>query len=312
MANGVDKLMDTLILPGFSRIGYRIRSRDFTPIEADLSGQTAVVTGATSGLGRATAEGLAELGARVVLVARNGEKADRAKHEIVDATGNEDIAIELAELSLMGQVRELARRLLETEPNIDILVNNAGALFPERRLTEEGLDISFATNLLSHFVLTNALIPRMKESAPARIINVSSGGMYSQRISIANLQNDKGEYKGSAAYARTKRGQVILTELWAEKLQGTGVTVHAMHPGWADTPGVSHSLPTFYKLTKPFLRTAGEGADTIVWLAAAEEGGKTTGLFWHDRESRPTHKTKRTKATAEKRQRLWEELAKLS
>ena len=152
----------------------------------------------------------------------------------------------------------------------------------------------------------------MIESAPARIINVASGGMYSQRISISNLQNDQGEYKGSAAYARTKRGQVILTEMWAERLKDAGVTVSSMHPGWADTPGVVHSLPTFYKITKPFLRTPAEGADTIVWLAANDGAAGESGLFWHDREPRPTHKTSRTKERPEQRQKLWDALSELA
>ena len=118
--------------------------------------------------------------------------------------------------------------------------------------------------------------------------------------------------KGSAAYARTKRGQVILTEMWAKQLEGRGVTVNAMHPGWADTPGVAHSLPTFYRVTKPFLREPAEGADTIVWLAASDEPVDKTGLFWHDRRPRPTHKTKRTRERPEIRQALWEALSELS
>nr|NIS43200.1 SDR family NAD(P)-dependent oxidoreductase [Desulfuromonadales bacterium] len=161
------------------------------------------------------------------------------------------------------------------------------------------------------FLLTNLLIPRLIESAPSRIINVSSGGMYSQRLSISNLQNDQGEYKGSAAYARTKRGQVILTEMWAEQLADKGVTVSSMHPGWADTPGVAKSLPGFYKLTKPILRTAAEGADTIVWLAAAAEASET-GRFWHDRRARPIHKTRRTREGIEARRELWEALTTLT
>ncbi|MDH3605853.1 MAG: SDR family oxidoreductase [Acidimicrobiia bacterium] len=307
----LDKAMDAAIAPGFSNIGYKCRKRAWEPITESLAGRTVVVTGATSGLGKAAALDLARLGADLVLVGRNPEKTQGVQSEISSTTGNESIRLEIADLSLMAEIRELADRLLAGGP-IHVLINNAGTLFNDRSVTPEGIESTLATNLLGHFLLTNLLIPRLIESAPSRIINVASGGMYSQRISISNLQNDQGEYKGSAAYARTKRGQVILTEMWADQLKGAGVGVNSMHPGWADTPGVRHSLPGFYKVTKPFLRTAAEGADTIVWLAAADEAAGRSGLFWHDRQPRPTHKTKRTRENPEKRQELWDALSELS
>jgi NAD(P)-dependent dehydrogenase (short-subunit alcohol dehydrogenase family) len=312
MTTFIDKALDTVIAPGFSNIGYKVRKKSWDPIDESLEGRVIVVTGATSGLGRAAAAELAGLGGDVVLVGRNRDKAAREREEITRGTGNDRVRYEIADLSLMSEVRSLADRLLEAESRIHVLINNAGALFPERGETSEGIEQTLALNLLGHFLLTNLLIPRLVESAPSRIINVASGGMYGQRISIGNLQSDRGEYKGAAVYARTKRGQVILTEMWAEQLKDQGVTVASMHPGWADTPGVVHSLPTFYKITKPFLRTPAEGADTIVWLAAADEAAGRSGLFWHDREPRPTHKTSRTKERPEERQELWAALSELS
>ena len=312
MTSFLDKAMDNAIAPGFTNIGYKVRKRSWDPITESLEGRTVVITGATSGLGKAASLDIAKLGADLILVGRNPEKTAAVRDEIAAESGNDLVRFELADLSLMAQVRDLAERLLSNEPAIHVLVNNAGTLFNDRSETTEGIENTLATNLLGHFLLTNLLIPRLVDSAPARIINIASGGMYSQRISISNLQNDQEEYKGAAAYARTKRGQVILTEMWAEQLQDKGVTVSAMHPGWADTPGVVHSLPTFYKLTKPFLRTPAEGADTIVWLAASEEAAGRSGLFWHDREPRPTHKTNRTKERPEDRQLLWEALSDLS
>jgi NAD(P)-dependent dehydrogenase (short-subunit alcohol dehydrogenase family) len=308
----IDKAMDTAIAPGFSNIGYRIRRRSWEPMTESLESQTVVVTGATSGLGKAAATDLARLGADVILVGRHPDKTAAVQAQIAAAAGSATVRYELADLSLLSEIRDLADRLLEDESAIHVLINNAGTLFTDRTVTAEGIDSTVATNLLGHFLLTNLLIPRLVKSAPARIINVSSGGMYSQRISISNLQNDRGEYKGSAAYARTKRGQVILTEMWAEKLRDSGVTVNAMHPGWADTPGVVQSLPTFHKIAKSFLRTPAEGADTIVWLAAGNEAAGRTGLFWHDREPRPTHKTKRTRERPAARTALWEALSELS
>jgi NAD(P)-dependent dehydrogenase (short-subunit alcohol dehydrogenase family) len=311
MTSFLDKALDATIAPGWSNIGYKLRKRSWDPIDESLDGRTVIVTGATSGLGKATALDLARLGADLILVGRNPDKTERVRAEIAAETGNDQVRSEIADLSLMTEIRSLADRLLANEPAIHVLVNNAGTLFVERSETAEGIESTLATNLLGHFLLTNLLIPRLVESAPSRIINVASGGMYSQRISIGNLQNDQGEYQGAAAYARTKRGQVILTEMWADQLKDKGVTVSSMHPGWADTPGVVESLPTFHKLTRPFLRTPAEGADTIVWLAASDEASDRTGLFWMDREPRPTHKSSRTKERPEKRQELWDALSEL-
>jgi len=307
----IDRALDTAIAPGFSSIGYKVRQKNWTPVVESLDGRTVVVTGATSGLGKAASLDLARLGAEVVLVGRDPGKAESSRDEIAARSGNDKVRIELADLSSMSDIRSLAGRLLEREPAVHVLVNNAGSLFNLRSVTPEGIESTLATNLLGHFLLTNLLTPRLVESAPSRIINVASGGMYGQRISIDNLQNYQGEYKGAAAYARTKRGQVILTEMWAGQLRDRGVTVNSMHPGWADTPGVVHSLPTFYKVTRPFLRTPAEGADTIVWLAASEEVAGKTGLFWHDRRARPTHKSQRTRETAGERERLWTALSQL-
>jgi NAD(P)-dependent dehydrogenase (short-subunit alcohol dehydrogenase family) len=189
----------------------------------------------------------------------------------------------------LSEIRDLAERLLENETQIDILINNAGVLLAEREVTPEGIEKTLATDLAGHFLLTNLLIPRLIASAPSRIVNVTSGGMYSQRIRLDDLQFEHREYKGSVAYANAKRGQVILTGMWAARLQHTDVTVHAMHPGWARTAGVQRSLPTFNKLMGPFLRTPAQGADTMVWLAADPLPALSSGELWFDREIAPKH-----------------------
>ena len=306
---------DRLILPGladFSRFGYKRQKDSWAPLPASLEGKTVVVTGATSGLGKAAAMGLAGKGARVVLVGRNPEKTEQTRQEIIDETGNTNLGIQIADLSLMAETRRLADNLLASEPSIDVLVNNAGALFPERALTEEGMEQSLALLLVCPFLLTNLLIPRLQDSRAARIVNVSSGGMYTQKIRTEDMQYEQGTYDGSKAYARAKRGLVILTEMWAEELKEEGVVVHAMHPGWADTPGVSSSLPSFYKLTKKILRTPEEGADTIVWLAASPEAAACSGLFWLDRQPRTTHVFRGTRESREQRKELWSRLESLS
>jgi dehydrogenase/reductase SDR family protein 12 len=306
---------DRLVLPGaigFTRFGYERRRRDWRALTDSLAGRTAVVTGATSGLGRETAGRLADLGARVVLVGRSADKLARAAAEIIEHSGNSNIVTQCADLSLMEEVRSLARRLLLDEPAIHVLVNNAAVLPDARRLTKEGLETAFATDLLSPWLLTDLLIPRLRDSAPARVVNVLSGGMYLSGIELDDLQNLQGDYDGSRAYARAKRGLMMLTEHWAGELEGAGVVVNAMHPGWADTPGVRTSLPGFHRLMHPLLRTPEQGADTIVWLAAAPEAGEVTGKFWLDREPHLSAIFPGTRGTRRQRAALLNELERLA
>lgn len=182
----------------------------------------------------------------------------------------------------------------------------------ERALSADGIELTLATNVVGPFLLTNLMIALLEESVPARIINVSSGGMYTQRIRVRDLQSERGQFDGPKVYARAKRADVILRELWAEQLQETGVVVHAMHPGWADTPGLRSSLPRFYKATRPLLRTPAQGADTILWLGAAAEPAHSSGRFWHDRRQRPTHLLPWTRETRQERERLLAECVRLS
>jgi NAD(P)-dependent dehydrogenase (short-subunit alcohol dehydrogenase family) len=209
-------------------------------------------------------------------------------------------------------VRRFAAEFTAREERLDVLVNNAGILPQERTLSADGYELAFATNVLGPFLLTELLLPLLRASAPSRIVNVSSGGMYTERIRVDDLQTERLKFDGPAVYARTKRAQVILTELLGERLAGTGVVVHAMHPGWADTPGVQTSLPRFHTVTGPFLRSAEQGADTILWLGAADEPARSTGGFWHDRRTRPTHRMPSTHETPEDRRALWDACERLS
>jgi NAD(P)-dependent dehydrogenase (short-subunit alcohol dehydrogenase family) len=188
----------------------------------------------------------------------------------------------------MSEVRSLAARLLESEPAIHVLINNAAILPAERELTAEGLEQTFATDLLSPYLLTELLLPRLRESAPARIVNVLSGGMYFSGLEADDLEYEQDDFDGARAYARAKRALMVLTEQWAEELEGSGVVVNAMHPGWADTPGVEGSLPGFYGLMRPLLRNPAQGADTIVWLAASPMAAQSSGRFYLDREPHVT------------------------
>ena len=267
--------------------------------------QVVLVTGATSGLGLAAAEGFARLGAGVRMLARDPERGERARAQVAAATGNPDVQVRLCDLSDLGSVRRFADEFLAREQRLDVLVNNAGVLPSMRTLSVDGIELTFATNVLGPFLLTELLLPLLRASAPARIVNVSSGGMYTRKLDVENLQSTRGDFDGTAAYARTKRAEVVLTEMLAERLAHAGVVVHAMHPGWADTPGVQTSLPRFHSLTRPLLRTPEQGADTILWLGAADEPAHSSGDFWHDRRRRPTHRVPWTRESAADREALW-------
>jgi NAD(P)-dependent dehydrogenase (short-subunit alcohol dehydrogenase family) len=307
-------LADKLVLPGiwrFTRLGYRAARRHWNPVSAYMGDRHVLVTGATSGVGLAAARELAALGARMTLVARNRKKAEATAADLKLETGNPHIAVEICDLSVMKDVHALADRLLADGRPIDVLINNAGALFNPRQTTPEGFEKSFALLLLGPYILTERLQPLLAAAGDARVVNVSSGGMYSQKIRVRDLQSERGEYSGSVAYARAKRGLMILTEEWAERWEQDGITVNAMHPGWADTPGVETALPAFHRATAKLLRTPEEGADTIVWLAVATEAGRVSGQFWLDREQHPSHITSRTRESAEDRSQLLQTLEEL-
>jgi NAD(P)-dependent dehydrogenase (short-subunit alcohol dehydrogenase family) len=309
-----DTLLDKTVFLSYTRLGYALRQAawDDADLEVDMTGQVCLVTGATSGLGRATAEGLANLGATVHMPVRNEGRGRWVREDIVRRSGNENVHLEVADLSSLASVREFAARLLDREDRLDVLINNAGALLSERETSVDGYELSFATNVLGPFLLTSLLVPLLEDSAPSRIINVSSGGMYAQKLDLDDLQFEHKPFNGVIAYAQAKRAQVILTELWAEKLAGSCITVNAMHPGWADTSGVQTSIPTFHRLTKRSLRTPEQGADTILWLAVAQSVADTSGKFWHDRRPRGTHLLPGTRSSTQDQQRLWDECVRLT
>ncbi|WP_410599831.1 SDR family NAD(P)-dependent oxidoreductase [Amycolatopsis sp. lyj-90] len=306
VTRAADTVLDRTLL-GYSSVGHFLRRRWWPadPAPDALAGKVAVVTGAKAGLGKATAIGLAKLGATVRIAVRGD--GDAARAEIERAAPGARIIVDQCDLSLISSVRDYAKDL---DGEIDVLIHNAGLMPAERTETAEGNEVMLATHVLGPHLLTASLRPKFADGA--RVIWVSSGGMYGQPLRTDDLQYLQGEYKPAAGYARTKRMQVVLAELWADELDGSAVTVHGAHPGWADTPGVATSLPTFQKLTRPILRTPEQGADTFVWLAAAEEPGRYNGMFWHDRVQRPTHYLGKTRETAAQRQELWQACGRLT
>jgi dehydrogenase/reductase SDR family member 12 len=199
------------------------------------------------------------------------------------------------------------------EERLDVLVNNAGVMPGERTRTVDGVELTFATHVLAPWILIDELTPLLRNAAPSRVINVTSGGQYDQKIPGGDIESDRAKYGPKRIYARTKREELVLTEQWAQRLAGTGVHVHAMHPGWADTAGVRNWMPLFRALTRPVIRTPEQGADTIVWLGGAPEAVETTGLFWHDRRPRPVTYLIGAGADGEAaRRELWDHVAALA
>jgi len=309
----IDTILDRTVVAGYANAGYRIRCNMWNSGDLQsMDGKVVLITGATSGIGLAAAEGFAHLGATVHLLARSEERGESARAEVFARSGNSNVLVNICDLSDLEAVRRFAERFNGETARLDVLVNNAGAMLEERTLSIDGIELTFATNVLGPFLLTNLLIGLLEKSAPARIVNVSSGGMYTQKIDAQDLQSAHRLFHGPTVYARTKRAQVILTELWAQRLKDSGIVVHAMHPGWVDTPGLASSLPRFHRATKWLLRTPTQGADTIVWLGAAPQPAHKSGGFWHDRRERPTHRLPKTRETPEDRQMLWAECERLS
>lgn len=282
-----DRFLDSTVILSFSQIGWWFRTTVRSKLPKDaLNDKIAVVTGATSGIGLSASKQLASAGATVVLVGRNQEKLDKVCQELKTQVKGAKLDTALADFSSMAQVRSLSTDLTTRFPSIDILVNNAGNMFHERTVTDEGLEMSLATNLASHYVLTQGLHSALASGSGGRVINVSSGGMYGGVVDLADLNYTK-NYGGVDAYARTKRGQLMLTQYWAKEWAGDNIVVHAMHPGWVTTAALKAQLPKFHFFMYPILRRTSGGSDTITWLAGSEQAGQTTGGFFLDRRARP-------------------------
>lgn len=306
----VDRLLDFAVVPGFTSAGYRLRERGFEPTP-DLAGRSFLVTGASSGLGAAACELLASAGASVHMLVRDERKVELARARLAERVDAGELRVWRCDVARPGSVRELAAAFATEVPRLDALVNNAGVMAPERTRTPEGIELTFATNVVGPFLLTALLLPLLRV-AGGRVVNVSSGGMYTARLDGDDLQLERRDFDPPRVYAHTKRCEVVLTELWQERLAGSGASAHSMHPGWADTPGVRASLPRFRKVMRPLLRDERQGADTIAWLCWAEEPLSEPGRFWHDRRPRPTHRVPWTRESDHDRGRLWEECERLS
>lgn len=276
-----------------------------------MAGRTVVITGATAGIGRATAIGLAGLGARVAVVGRERRRAEVAAVEIRGETGSPDVDAFGADLSSQAEVRRLAGELLDAYPRLHVLVNNVGGTWATRHVTVDGLERTFALNHLAPFLLTNLLLDRLKASAPARVVTVSSGAQALGRIDFEDLQGEH-KYAEQRAYPQSKLANVMFTYELARRLEGTGVTATVLHPGVVRTEfgaeDPSRFARLFVPLWRPFMRTPQQGAATSIHLAASPLVEGVTGTYFAKGKPRRSNPASYDDGAAA---RLWQVSAEL-
>jgi NAD(P)-dependent dehydrogenase (short-subunit alcohol dehydrogenase family) len=300
--NFLDDALNTSVVFGYDKIGFNVRKQLWDPKDTShsLAGKVIVITGASSGIGRATAQILAGLGAKIIAVVRDESKIKKVFSEMKATIPNADLNYEVADLSLISEIKNVANSILTKFPTIDVLINNAGVLVDKKTITSEGIELTFATNTLAYYLFSKILSPALIRAKFPRIINVTSGGMYLSKLDVEDPQFLRKEFDGVMAYAQTKRQETVITKYFSKILSKQGVFVACMHPGWADTPAVQVSLPLFHKITNLVLRTPEEGADTIIYLSVYPHFPKEeSGNLWFDRKIRTYHRFDFTSVTEE-------------
>jgi dehydrogenase/reductase SDR family member 12 len=278
--------------PSYSAIGYWARRIFWRRRTGDFRGQTWLVVGGSEGIGGAAARAAVEGGATVICVGRNAAKLEAFAQSCVHPG---KVEMQVADCSLQRDVWSLLERLGARGGKLDVVINNVGIQKRDQILTAEGLETSFATNILSHYLITRELLARGLLSAQATVIEVSSGGMYNHPLVVADLNITGAGYLGVRAYGLSKRAQVAMTQYWRGKFTGSGMRFYVMHPGWVNTAAIGRSMPRFKAILGPILRTDPQGADTIVWLAGRRPAQKSDASIWFDRRERPPHIYPRTR-----------------
>jgi NAD(P)-dependent dehydrogenase (short-subunit alcohol dehydrogenase family) len=276
-----------------------------------MQGQVCMVTGATSGIGLVTAQALAHQGATVIVAARNPQRGTATVNRIKQETGNPAVECMIADLSAQAQVRQLARAFQERFARLDVLVNNAGALFARRSLSVDGIEMTFALNHLAYFLLTNLLLDTLKASAPARVVNVASRAHQGAWINFADLQGQQG-YKGWRAYAQSKLADILFTYELARRLEGTGVTANALHPGFVATNfGRNNAgiIGLIIRVSQLAAISPEQGAQTVIYLATAPELEGISGKYFAKKQVVPSSEASYDRDAA---QRLWQVSAEMT
>ena len=276
-----------------------------------MGGKVVLITGGTSGIGKAAATALAAMGAEVVVTGRSRERGEAAVEEIRRASGNGGVSLALADLTVQAEVRKLAEEFGRSHDRLDVLINNAGAVFSKREETADGLERTLALNHLAPFLLTNLLLGLIKESAPSRIITVSSEARRGAEIDFDDLQSGR-KYRGFPVYGKSKLANILFTYELAERLRGTGVTANCVHPGAVSTNfGMNNGglMVLLFRTLKPFMRTPEQGADTIIYLASSPEVEGVSGRYFGDRKVISSSEEPHDVSA---QRRLWEESEELT
>jgi dehydrogenase/reductase SDR family member 12 len=309
LATAVDGVLELTVGGSFSRLGYVARRRvERWNDPGRLEGKTMIVTGASSGIGQAVAVQLASLGAEVLLVGRDTERLRVAAAKAEASGGCGRVHTAAVDVVNADAVSTFVDRVVSTHDELHALIHNAGALFPDYDVSDDGTgscaERTLATHVLAPFRLSWLLAPLLLRAGRSVITTVTSGGMYTQRFDPDHIEIGPDEYRGTVAYARAKRAQVVLSHEWARRWASDGVASYAVHPGWVDTPGLAAGLPSFAKLG-PLLRTPTQGADTVTWLAADEPRRTATTApmdgLWHDRHQRGEYYVPMTRRSSSQR-----------
>ena len=250
-----------------------------------MEGKVVLITGGTSGIGKAAATALAAMGAEVVVSGRNRERGEAALAEIRRSSGNEKVSLMTADLAVQAEVRGLAEGFKERHDRLDVLVNNAGLIRSERTRTPDGIELTLAVNHLAPFLLTNLLLDLLRESAPSRVITVSSEARRAAALDFDDLQSER-RYRAFPVYGMTKKANILFTYELADRLAGTGVVANCVHPGGVNTSfGDGNRSPgvLLFRAFKPFMKTPEQGADTVIYLASSPEAGGMNGKYLMDR-----------------------------
>jgi len=270
-----------------------------------MQGKTVVATGATSGIGAIAVLELARMGARIVFIARDAKRAEATLAKLEEAAPGRGHRAHIADLSLVAATRRIGDEIAASEPRVDVLINNAGAIFSDRRVTAEGLELTFALNHMAYFTLTGCLRDRLVGSAPARVVSTSSSAHFGAKLDFDDLQCEHG-YNAWKAYNRSKLANILFTRELAKRLAGTGVTANCLHPGvvasrFADAAG--GWTGRVFPLLKRFMISPAKGADTIVYLASSSDVAKVSGEYFAKRKIAARSRAARDDAAAA---RLWE------
>ena len=276
-----------------------------------MDGKTVVVTGGTSGIGEVAAKRLAQMGARIVLIARDKSRAAATLRRLRERGPKLAHSVHYADLTRFAEMKRVAAQIASQEPRIDVLINNAGALFGTRQVTEDGLEYTFALNHMAYFVMTEGLRERLTASAPARIVNTASASHYEAMLDFSDLQSEKG-FSATKAYGRSKLCNVLFTRELARRLQGTGVTANCLHPGFVATRFGDQSgglISHFVWFAKFFAISPEKGAQTIVYLASSPDVAGMTGKYFDEcRVTTPSLPARDERAAS----LLWERSAALA